>query len=210
MVKDRTRVLYDENNPDGVLSLNNLRKKTEEARTFYRKFNSLEYSRWTYTNSAQFEQRVNAYLAYLPTRVQTVKNFLNKNGLLHTLQPVTFNRPAGKIAAADQVTIANPNASTTVYYSLNGDDVVFDNGIASWAKAYTVGQALPLKEGKNVVKARAYTNGNFGPLTEVTYIVAPSINITGINYNAVAATGAEADKLEFVLVIKLRNRSPLQ
>lgn len=200
MVKDRTRVLFDENSPNGVLSANNMRRKTEEARDQYRKFNSLEYGRWAYTNSTQFERRVKGYIDYIPTRVQTVKNFLNQNGLMHTLKPVVMSHVAGKVAASERVTISNPNAGTTVYYSLNGDDVVFDNAVASWAKVYTLGQALPLKEGKNTLKVRAYTNGNFGPLTEITYIVAPAVNITGVNYNPVAASGSEADKLEFLLV----------
>jgi hypothetical protein len=150
-----------------------MRNKTNEARTEFRRFNSPEYKRWLLNTSFKFEAEVNSYINGLPTRIQNVKSFLNQNGLMHTLRPLIMNKLAGKIAATDQVIITNPNAGTRVYYTLDGQDVVFDNAVATWAKSYTTGQALPLKEGNNILKARAYANGNFGPLTEITYIVEP-------------------------------------
>jgi hypothetical protein len=160
----------------------------------------LETTRWNFYTRDAWNSRVDAIIGTFPTRFPKVLEFFKGNNWLHSLQPVTFSKSTGTIIAGEKITITNPNAGTTTYYTTDGSDVVLDNGISPKAKLYTT--PLTFSQGKTTLKARAFTNGNFGPITEATYTApaAATINITGLNYSPKAATSKLADSLEFVLV----------
>lgn len=186
MVRDRVQELFIK--PNGLITNEGLTKLMNDSRNLIYNASILETTRWNFYTRDVWNNRVNACIGAFPNKLTTVLNFYRGNNWLHTLQPVSFSKPAGDVNITEKITITNPNANTTVYFTTNGEDVVFDNGIAQAAQTYST--PLSLKIGTNIIKARAYTNGNFGPLTEVIYNVAapvanqnlarkPNIQITG-------------------------------
>ncbi len=165
MVRDRVQELFIQ--PNGLITNAGLTKLMNDSRNIIYNSAMLETTRWNFYSRDVWNNRVNGCIAEFPNKLNMVLNFYRANNWLHTLQPVSFSKPSGNVNLAEKIAITNSNANTTVYFTTNGQDVVFDNGIAPTAQAYST--PLTLKVGRNIIKARAYTNGNFGPLTEVIY-----------------------------------------
>ena len=103
----------------------------------------------------------------------------------------------GTVATGAQITIANPNASGSIYFTTDGSDPRAPGGAvagALYAGGVTVAQPI-------VVKARVLnTNGEWSPLAEAAFSTstAPPLLITEIMYHPPPLNGIDGDEYEFI------------
>ena len=167
LVRDRVYEAFQK--PNGALTVARISTKLNELKTALRPAFNMELARFNatfYNDNPYYDEEFDAHIAHLPTRFQyNLDKWLSK-GLKHTLLPVTFNQPSG--AVTTPVLATNPNANSTMYYTLDGTDPMGNDGvIIAAAKLYS--NQLSLNIGTNNVVARPYANGEFGPKTTATY-----------------------------------------
>jgi hypothetical protein len=167
LVRDRVYEAFQK--PNGALTVARITAKLNELKTVIRPAFNMELARFNatfYNDNPYFDQEFNAHIAHLPTRFQyNLDKWLSK-GLKHTLSPVTFNQSSGTVTTP--VLATNPNANSTMYYTLDGTDPMGNDGIIS-AAAKLYSNQLTLNVGTNNVVARPYANSEFGPKTTATF-----------------------------------------
>lgn len=199
MVRDRVQDLYI--NSNGLITTTGLTKLINESRDIIYNSAMLETTRWNFYTRDAWSNRVNAIINSFPSRLTTVLNFFRGNNWVHTLQAPTFSKASGSLNIGEKIYLTNPNAGTTMYYTTDGTDVVFDNGISPTAKLYNATAGIDLPLGKTKIRARAFATANFGMYADAEYVVSRPIKITAIAYQpnpaAPAAEPKGSDVYEF-------------
>jgi hypothetical protein len=131
---------------------------------------------------------------YFPLRSTNVLNQYKAIGLFPNVSAPGFNQLGGNVPAGFALTMVNPNAGGTIYYTTNGTDPrVYGSGaVAPGARVYTNG--VPLVLNRSVaVNARVF-NGSWSALTAGNFTVGSlgvPLRITELMYNPVGGSTCE-------------------
>jgi hypothetical protein len=176
LARDRFQLVYLENN--GVMTADSIRAFYRRGETIMQNSMRLEVARWNrYTLDSWF-YRNNQALERLPERLVLVTNRFRQYNLIHTLRAVTLSKPSGNVNISEKIFITNPNPNTSVYYTLDGTDVVFNNAISPTARLYNATTGIQLPLGKVKLRARAYAANNFGMYADAEYTGIGSPNLS--------------------------------
>lgn len=169
------------------------------------------YYGWTsgtfsnYTRNDQWLRELNNLLGYtntagntanyFPRRSTNVLNQYKAIGLFPNVSAPGFNQLGGTVPAGFALTMSNPNAGGTIYYTTNGTDPrLYGSGaVALAARVYTNGIPLVLN-GSVIVKARVLYNGTWSALTEGDFTVGSlgvPLRITELMYNPIGGDAYE-------------------
>ncbi|MBN2505053.1 MAG: lamin tail domain-containing protein, partial [Verrucomicrobia bacterium] len=171
-----------------------------EARWGDANTSGVKYSMTDWTN------RINIIVtSWFPTRTATVLAQLKADSLYPALEAPSFNQHGGDIAEGFAVSMTHPNATGTIYYTLDGTDPRLVGGaVRSTATAYA--NPVPLVASTRV-KARVLSGSTWSAVNEADFAM-PGIvplRITELMYHPAPVTPAEAaagfsnaDDFEFV------------
>jgi hypothetical protein len=130
---------------------------------------------------------------------------LRAEGFYPGINPPWFSHSAGTIAAGSGISLSNPNASGTIYYTLDGSDPRLPGGGVSPNAVSGTGPVSIVTSRE--LKARVFSGSTWSALNHATYLVeggAP-IRITELMYHPappspgeVAAGFTNANDFEFV------------
>ena len=148
---------------------------------------------WLNATRVQFIQN------YFPIRTAIVLQQLKDGGLYPAIDSPTITPASGNIAAAQLITLANPNATGAIYFTLDGSDPrLLGGGIAASAKLYAQPVLLgPLKR----IKARIKDGETWSALAEARYENAQDfskLRITEISYHNAAVGAVAGDEYDFI------------
>ncbi|MBI3870414.1 MAG: lamin tail domain-containing protein [Verrucomicrobia bacterium] len=136
---------------------------------------------------------------YLPARGSIVMGQLRNHGLYPVLGAPTFSQFGGLVPFGYNLGIANPNASGTLYYTLDGSDPRLRGGaINPTAIVYTAPIALNTAR---TVRARVKDGANWSAIVETTFYPIENFDglaITEIMYNPPGEGLNSGDEYEFV------------
>jgi hypothetical protein len=138
------------------------------------------------------QNRWNLYMNGASSQFRQVAN----GPLYPSTEAPTFSQHGGSVSANYALTITNPNAGGTVYYTLDGSDPRVTGGAVS-GTALTYSAPVVLTASKNV-KARVLTGSVWSALNEAYFSVATvpasaaNIVISEFSYNPANATAEEA------------------
>jgi hypothetical protein len=164
MVKDRVRQHLQQSK--GALSINRLAQKIEESVGLMKHSYKLDVAKWGYdstlyavwfTENSRIKSELNARIT------DVIRRFAAK-GLVHTLEPAPVNHPSGTLVSTDTFKIGNLNASTPIYYTLDGSDPMGNDGqLSPSARLYDTHNSF-LASGQYQIVTRAFLgNNNWGP-----------------------------------------------
>jgi hypothetical protein len=100
------------------------------------------------------------------------------NPLYPAIDAPVFSQNGGSVEAGDPITIANPNGSGTVYYTLDGSDprqpgsgtaTFFSGAVSSGAITYTSPVTI---SATSMLRSRTYNNGTWSALNEAEFVIA--------------------------------------
>ena len=103
---------------------------------------------------------------FIPQRSPTVVGFFRNYGVCPGTNPPTFNQQGGKVDQGFEVTLTNPNASGTIYYTTDGSDPR-----APTALIYTPGNPIAMDQ-TTQIKARVLKGLEWSALNEAVFQVA--------------------------------------
>jgi hypothetical protein len=140
---------------------------------------------------------------------------LASNGPLYpATEAPSFNQHGGSVPGNFNLTITNPNAGGTLYYTLNGADPRLTGGAVS-GNAVTYSTAVTLAASKTV-KARVLLGGEWSALTEAYFSVATvpataaNLVVSEFNYNPanpspaeIAAGFGDANDFEYIELLNI-------
>ncbi|WP_336517740.1 PKD domain-containing protein [Pollutibacter soli] len=122
----------------------------------------------TRTKNDHWTPEVNRVKTLMQGNVQRFVNALIAEGYFSLLLPPSFSREGGATATPTTLTITNPNAAGSIYYTKTGNDPKNANGsISSDAVKYS--GAVSITGDFTVIKARVYDGTNWSSLHEGTY-----------------------------------------
>ena len=123
---------------------------------------------------------------FLENRTANVLPFFRTDGLYPLIDPPDYNQDGGAIASGFLLTMTNPNALGTIYYTTNGVDPRSAGGARNTPPAQQYAGGLPLTRTMHV-KARVYkTDATWSAVHAATFNYTahyPGIRITEIQYN---------------------------
>jgi Secretion system C-terminal sorting domain/PA14 domain/CotH kinase protein len=180
LVRDRFQLVYLENT--GAMSVDTINALYRRGENIIKNSMPLEIARWNRSTYSGWLSRNSATVDGMTNRIAQVISKFRLYNLAHTLSAVTLSKASGSVNVGEKIFITNPNPNTTVYYTLDGTDVVLENTLSPTALLYNAATGLDLPLGKMKLRARAYTPGNFGMYAEADYVVARPIKITSIAY----------------------------
>ncbi|MEL6652294.1 MAG: chitobiase/beta-hexosaminidase C-terminal domain-containing protein [Bacteroidota bacterium] len=166
----------------------------------------LEAARWR--DKAIYDEfldyRDSLMLTYFPTRTQTLINAYKNQNLYPNLDPVQYSQEGGLVGAGTTISLSNPNATGTIYFTTDGSDPrASGGGVATVAQSYT--GPISLTGGAVKLRARVYDGGVWSANCPQTYYLPQSyaqVLINEIHYHPDDALGgAEAEFLELYLSV---------
>lgn len=136
---------------------------------------------------------------YFPQRTGVVLQQLKNGGLYPAINPPTMTPGSGNISLEQLVTLANPNATGAIYFTLDGTDPrALGGALASGARLYAQPVAPgPLKR----IKARVKDGESWSALIEAGYENTQDfskLRITEISYNNPAVGTVAGDEYDFI------------
>ncbi|MCB2380503.1 lamin tail domain-containing protein, partial [Hymenobacter sp. BT635] len=142
----------------------------------------------TRTRDQHWTPEINRVDGLMNGNVTRFINALVAQGYYPTLAAPGFSREGGTVAPGTQLTLSNPNAAGTIYYTTNGTDPRTEAGaVAAGATAYTGPFALA---GSQTVKARVLNGSSWSPLHEASFTVEGLIS--GLFINEFLASNTKA------------------
>ncbi len=128
--------------------------------------------------------------SFFPVRTSTVLGHFNSRGWIPTLAAPTFNQYGGEVVNGFDLTMANPNGSGQIYYTLDGTDPrLAGGGISATAIEYT--GAIDITAGVHIL-ARVFSNltgtaNDWSPVIDKTFVLAESfpLRIVELHYNPI-------------------------
>ncbi len=138
---------------------------------------------------------LNGYTDDTAAGVFVAPHFVSEGVWPSTLAPV-FSQHGGPIGAGISLTMTNPNAGGTIYYSTNGIDPRQPGGGVA-GNAYSV--AIPISQ-TTTVKARVLNGAIWSPLLEATFTggATPSLLFTEIMYHPPDIGAIDGNEYEFL------------
>ena len=132
---------------------------------------------------------------YFPLRSANVLNQYKAIGLFPSISAPVLNQLGGNVPAGFALTMVNPNAGGTIYYTTNGTDPrVYGSGaVAPGTLIYTNGSPRVLNSSE-IVNARVLSAGNWSPVSAGTLTVGSlgvPLRITELMYNPVGGANYE-------------------
>ncbi|MFC6223003.1 lamin tail domain-containing protein [Hymenobacter artigasi] len=141
----------------------------------------------TRTKNGHWTPEVNRVDGLMNGNVSRFIAALTAQGYYPSLAPPTFSQEGGAVAPGFQLTIANPNAGGTTYYTTDGTDPEAAGGaVAAGAVAYTGPVAI---SGSVSVKARVRSGSAWSPLHESPFTI--SGQIAGLFINEFMASNTK-------------------
>ncbi|MFK7922890.1 MAG: lamin tail domain-containing protein [Bacteroidia bacterium] len=132
--------------------------------------------------------------SYFPNRTQTLINTYQSNNLYPNLDPVTYSLAAGQVSAGTTISLSNPNATGTIYYTLDGSDPRSAGGaISPTALQYT--GPIALSGGVVTLKTRVYDTGVWSANCPKTYYLPQNysqLEISELHYHPHDTLGGAA------------------
>ena len=120
-------------------------------------------------------------------------------GWYPTLLPPSWSQRGGNVNTGYSLTLTNPNASGTIYYTLDGTDPrALGGGIAGTASAFTGPIVINLSK---TIRARVLDGGAWSPLDEATFYTNQNFNnliVSEIHYNPLPNGVTPGDEYEFI------------
>ncbi|MFY7818841.1 MAG: lamin tail domain-containing protein [Akkermansiaceae bacterium] len=163
-----------------------------------------------YNNSTNFPSRRNVLFDGYFDDVNGgsfVTGHFSNAGFWPSLRAPSPSVTPGNVATGTAVTLTNPNASSTILYTLDNSDPRLPGGTtSSRALTYTSGQQFTVNRPTRI-KARVRTSANvWSPLLDAVYTPAAAdpLLITEIHYNPASFLADDSSTLEF---IELKNTS---
>ena len=147
---------------------------------------------------------------FFPVRTTIVLGQFASNGWLADLTAPTFSQYGGEIDGSLDLTLGNPNAGGTIYYTLDGTDPrSVGGGVAAGAVAYTGDITL---SAATEVQARVFDGSDWSAVSSESFLLTDSfpLRIVELNYHPVENeltefiellnTGAETISLDGVRI----------
>jgi len=144
---------------------------------------------------------------YIPQRGDVLLGQLRSRGFYPATDPPDFSQHGGAVAIDFPLSITNPNAGGTIYYTLDGTDprdpLAGGDLVSATATAYST---PPLISQSGTVKARILNGTEWSPLNEALFLAGPlaaagNLVVSEIMYNP-------AGILEDTEFVELMNISP--
>jgi len=145
----------------------------------------------TRTRDNQWQDEVDAIDAILDGSAATFLAALRAAGFYPSIDAPVFSQHGGNILAGFDLTITNPNAAGTIYYTIDGSDPRAAGGsIGLTATDYSTPIDLPAN---TTVNARVLDGTEWSALTTALFMVNERfpLRITEMNYNPADPTAAE-------------------
>jgi len=169
--------------------------------------NRIEQGGVRYTRNQHWVAQRNWLLnSYFPQRTKIVLNQMKSDGLYPDIDPPEFNIHNNQSLSNLTFTIANPNSSGHIYYTMNGTDPRRSLTGLPAGTLYT--RFVTLYE-STLVKARVRSGVTWSPLSETIFNIGPiaeSLRITELMYNPLDAGEPDDPNREF---IELTNIGPV-
>jgi hypothetical protein len=124
---------------------------------------------------------------YFPARTGIVVEQYREAGLFPSIDAPVLNQHGGAVSAGFQLTVANPNESGTVYYTLDGSDPRLPGGgVAPGAVVYD-GSSIALNEAR-LIKARILSGTEWSALTQTEFVLTTpdspfNLRVTEVNFH---------------------------
>ena len=127
--------------------------------------------------------------------------FVQPHLVAEGLFPVTFapalSQLGGTVSPGFQLTMTNPNAAGTIYYTTSGVD---PRAVAGGIQGTAYTGAVTISQTTRVLARVRNTNNEWSPLMEATFVVAqtPSVLITELMYHPPDEGAVSGDDFEFI------------
>lgn len=133
---------------------------------------------------------------YMPARHDTVIAQLRNRNLYPATDAPDFSQHGGLVASGYNLTISNPNAGGTIYYTTDGSDPRLEGGAIS-GTALTYNSSIPITADVTV-KARILDSGDWSALNEADFRLAAlasasTLVVSEFSYNPAPPSQAEID-----------------
>ena len=120
-------------------------------------------------------------------------------GWYPTLLPPNWSQRGGNVNTGYALSLTNPNATGTIYYTLDGTDPrALGGGVAGTAVAYTGTIAINLSK---TIRTRVLNAGTWSPLDEATFYTNQNFNnliVSEIHYSPLPNGATSGDEYEFI------------
>ena len=191
---------------DGALTETNAKQRWTTLTEYVRDAVVAESARWgdamqteghpTRTRDVDWQREVNRILNLMTGNNDIFVNALRNEDYYPAFHPPTLNQRGGLVPAGFEVTLDNPTAMGTVYYTLDGTDPRLPGGAVS-TSALIYDAPIHVQENA-VIKTRAFAN-EWSALNEAGFVVEPltseQLAITEISFNPSAPTPQELELL---------------
>ena len=155
-----------------------------------------------YTRNHWIAERDRLLTDYFPTRTQVLLTQLREDDLYPAVEAPDFSQHGGEVAAGFSLSISNPNANGTIFYTTDGSD-------PREAGATSYGGPIAISSSQ-IVSSRVLSAGGWSALNEAVFHVTggvSSLRITEINFHPGAVIPMESnagiddeDAFEFIEV----------
>ncbi len=187
---------------DGVLTETNAKARWTALTDYVRDAVVAESARWgdametqghpTRTRDTDWQREVNRILNLMTGNNASFIHALRGENFYPAFDPPTFNQRGGLVPAGFEVTLDNPTATGTVYYTLDGTDPRLPGGAVSPS---ALSYETPIRLNENaLIKTRAFAD-EWSALEQVSFVVEPitaeQLAITEILYNPSAPNQQE-------------------
>lgn len=165
----------------------------------------------TRTRDDHWQPHVDTIAALIPGNADVLIAALRAEGYYPTIDPPGMTPFGGQVAAGSAVTLANPNASGTLYYTLDGSDPrATGGGVSGNALAY--GGPIGLLDSAQII-TRVLDGTTWSAKADADFTIiaqGPPVRITEIMYNPpdpspseIAAGFTDSDEFEFLELANL-------
>ena len=140
--------------------------------------------------------RTDWYLTWMNQRYPIFFSQLRSLGLWNDTPPPESDTPMGTLPAGSSIALLNTDGSGTIYFTQDGTDPRGNGGTIDG----TIYSGPITIDHSQVIKARLLLNGEWSPLTELSYAInaIPSLELTEVMYNPLDTELADGRDLEFI------------
>ncbi len=154
-----------------------------------------------YTRATWINALSSVFTSFLPQRSAIVLSQLRTDNLWPTVTAPTFNSYGGLVPAGFNLYMTNANASSTLYYTLNGTDPRLRGGAVSGsALAYVANTPITINF-QTTIRARVRSGTTWSPITEARFYTAQDYRglvVSELMYHAPDAGVVSGDNLDFL------------
>ena len=149
----------------------------------------------TRTRDGDWQSEVDRILSLLTGNNESMILDLRREGYYPAIDAPTLSQFGGSVPVGFELSLQNPNASGTVYYTLDGSDPRAPGGaLAATAMAWVDGQTIALAD-RAQVRARVLDGEVWSAISDASFTTTDTtaLRITEVMYNPTAPTQAEID-----------------